>query len=118
MEEVVSAKLFNNIYKEIIEKNKYTIHGEIEGLNAGLEEMFDHLITWKKEIQKAKKRFRLDTLIFDSDISSDVKLFFEYIGYFNEGGMKMIVYVQGKEFMLIKSIDGDEISLERCDIND
>lgn len=50
----------------------------------------------KKRVTKSKKRFKLDKLIFDSDISGDVKLFFEYVGYFNEGSMKMIVYSQEK----------------------
>ena len=72
----------------------------------------------KKRVTKSKKRFKLDKLIFDSDISGDVKLFFEYVGYFNEGSMKMIVYSQEKKYMIIDIIDGDEIVLERCSNSD
>ena len=118
MKEVLSAKSIDNIYKEIIEEKNYIIHAEVEGLIVGLYEFFERLATQKKELLKAKKRFKLDKLIFDSDISGDVKLFFEYVGYFNEGSMKMIVYSQEKKYMIIDIIDGDEILLERCSSSD
>ena len=115
MKEILSAKSIDNIYKEIIEEKNYIIHAEVEGLIVGLYEFFERLATQKKELLKAKKRFKLDKLIFDSDISGDVKLFF---GYFNEGSMKMIVYSQEKKYMIIDIIDGDEIVLERCSSSD
>ena len=118
MKEILSAKSIDNIYKEIIEEKNYIIHAEVEGLIVGLYEFFERLATQKNELLKAKKRFKLDKLIFDSDISGDVKLFFEYVGYFNEGSMKMIVYSQEKKYMIIDIIDGDEILLERCSSSD
>ena len=93
-------------------------HVEVEGLIVGLNEFFERLTTQRKELLKAKKRFRLDKLIFDSDICGDVKLFFEYVGCFNEGSMKMIVYRQEKKYMIIDIIDdGDEMALERCSVD-
>lgn len=118
MKEILTVKSIDNIYKEIIEEKNYIIHVEVEGLIVGLDEFFESLVTQKKRVIKSKKRFRFDTLIFDSDISRDVKLFFEYVGYFNEGSMRMIVYSQEKKYMIIDIIDGDEIVLERCAIID
>ena len=118
MKEVLSVTSIDNIYKEIIEEKNYTIHAEVEGLIVGLNEFFKRLVTQKKELLKVEKRFKLDKLIFDSDISRDVKLFFEYVGYFNEGSMEMIVYSQEKKYMTIDIIDGVEIVLERFSISD
>ena len=118
MKEILSVSATDNIYKEITEKN-CAVHAEVEGLTVGLNEFFKRLATQKKELLKAEKRFKLDKLVFDSDISEDVKLFFEYVGHFNEGSMEMIVYSQEQKYMTIDIIDdGDEIVVERCYIGD
>ncbi len=113
MKELVEKELIEDIYRELIKKKNFIVHGEIEGLIVGIEEFFYDLETGQKEIISPPKRFGLPILLFDSHFPKDVKLFLEYLGYFNEGSMKMIVYYRGKKCMVIENNDGDEILVER-----
>ena len=115
MKEIVSAKVINKLYDEMIKIDNFAVHGEITGLTVGIEEFFEVLETPQKQIVRAKKKLELDAMMFDSNSYKDARLFLEYLGFFNEGSMKMTVYNQEKKIMLVEGIDGDEIMVKRYD---
>lgn len=124
MQEIMSKIYYLKIISDIKMKHFY-VKGEIEGLIAGVEEMFDELYTKDKVIKKSDEKNGLHVLQFISDRQEDLEKFYDYMGYFNEGNMELCIYEHEKtdttmhtllfDHPLIKItvIDGDEILVEK-----
>lgn len=91
MKRIISKDNYIQIVSKIKEYNSCCIHGKIEGLIVGIEELFEDLYTKNKVINKPIKRLGLYTLKFVSNSEKDLKIFFDYIGYFNEGNIIVIL---------------------------